>query len=91
MLQARLLEAQPGQASTLHRRASAWYERNGLPADAVRHALAAQDFEGAARLIELEVGMMRGGNQEATWKGWVQALPAELVSLQACAQRVLCL
>jgi LuxR family maltose regulon positive regulatory protein len=26
--------------------------------------------------------MMRGGNQEATWKGWVQALPAELVSVR---------
>ena len=22
---------------------------------------------------------MRGGSQEATWRGWVQALPAELV------------
>ncbi len=82
VLQARLLEAQPGQASTLHRRASAWYERNGLPSDAIRHALAAQDFEGSARLIELEVGMMRAGNQEATWKVWVQALPAELVSVR---------
>ena len=82
VLQARLLEAQPNQASTLHRRASAWYEHNGLPVDAIHHALAAADFERAAGLIELEVGMMRGGNQEATWKGWVQALPAELVRVR---------
>jgi len=82
VLHTRLLEAQPNQASTLHRRASAWYERNGLPVDAIRHALAAADFERAAGLIELETGMMRGGNQEATWQGWVQALPAELVRVR---------
>ena len=82
VLQARLLEAQPNLAPTLHRRASAWYERNGLPADAIHHALAAADFERAAGLIELEVGMMRGGNQEAAWKGWVEALPAELVRVR---------
>jgi LuxR family maltose regulon positive regulatory protein len=82
VLQTRLLEAQPGQAPILHRRASTWYERNGLPGDAIRHALAAADFERAAGLIELEVGIMRGGStqpsQEATWKGWVEALPPEV-------------
>jgi len=37
----------------LHRRASPWHARNGTPADAIRHALLAEDFEQAAGLIEL--------------------------------------
>ena len=42
------MEEQPDRAPTLHRRASEWYERNGSPTDAIRHALAAEDFERAA-------------------------------------------
>ena len=53
VLQTRLIEAQPEQVSSLHQRASAWYEQNGFPPDAIRHALAAEDFERAAGLIEL--------------------------------------
>src|SRR5207244_6755686 len=45
VLSAHLLEEQPNQVATLHRRASAWYEQNDLPSDAISHALAAQDFE----------------------------------------------
>lgn len=44
VLLAHLLDEQPDQVPILHRRASEWYERNSLPADAVRHALAAEDF-----------------------------------------------
>ena len=36
----------------LHRRASQWYEANGLEIDAFQHAAAAQDVERAERLIE---------------------------------------
>ncbi len=53
VLQAHLREAQPERVSTLHRRASKWYEQNGLPSDAIRHTLAAEDFGRAAGLIEL--------------------------------------
>ena len=53
VLQARLMEEQPNQVPTLHRRASEWYEQNGSPSDAIRHALAAEDFERAAGLVEL--------------------------------------
>src|SRR4028119_1828333 len=42
VLRARLMEEQPARAPTLHRRATEWYERNGLVADALRHALAAE-------------------------------------------------
>ena len=79
VLQAHLMEAQPDQVSSLHQRASAWYERNGLRSDAIRHALAAQDFERAAGLIELAWPADEGSIQITTWLGWVKTLPDELV------------
>lgn len=79
VLQARLHETYPDQASVLHRRASAWYAQHDLPSDAIRHALAAGDFEGAAGLIELAWPAMDGLFQSATWLEWARALPDELV------------
>ena len=52
VLRAHLLEEQPEQVATLHRRASAWYEQHGSLADAIRHALAAGDVARAADLVE---------------------------------------
>ena len=79
VLHAHLMEEQPDQAPTLHRRASEWYEQNGSPADAIRHALAAEDFERAASLVELAALEMLGSGPEATLFGWLEALPDELV------------
>lgn len=42
---------QPEQVPLLHQRASRWYERHALAEDAVRHALAALDFDRAAHLM----------------------------------------
>ncbi len=64
----------------LHRRAGEWYERNNLPEDAVRHALAAADFERAANLIEGAVPALRKGRQDATLLEWLTLLPAEVVA-----------
>src|SRR5260370_24180075 len=58
VLSAHLLAEQPDQVSTLHRRATAWYEQHGSAADAIRHALAACDFWHAADLVELAVAAM---------------------------------
>jgi LuxR family maltose regulon positive regulatory protein len=79
VLQAHLIEAQPEQVSSLHQRASAWYEQNGLPPDAIHHALAAEDFERAAGLIELAWSAMDISYQSSTWLGWVKALPDVLI------------
>src|SRR3990172_507064 len=79
VLQAHLIEAQPQQVSSLHQRASAWYEQNGYPPDAIRHALAAKDFERAAGLIELAWSAMDLSYQSSTWLGWVKALPDGLI------------
>jgi LuxR family transcriptional regulator, maltose regulon positive regulatory protein len=79
VLYAHLMAEQPDQVSTLHRRASEWYEHNGSAADAIRHTLAAEDFERAADLVELAVPAMRRSRQEATLLGWLKALPDELL------------
>jgi LuxR family maltose regulon positive regulatory protein len=78
VLQARLLDEQPDQVSELHRRASDWYEMHGERDEAIRHALAAEDFERAADLVELAVPEMRRGRQEAKLRRWLEALPKEL-------------
>ncbi|MGH3337373.1 MAG: AAA family ATPase, partial [Propionibacteriaceae bacterium] len=66
VLRAHLRAEQPDQVSILHQRASEWYEHNGLPAEAIQHALAAEDFGQAANLVELEWPAMRRSRQEAT-------------------------
>jgi LuxR family transcriptional regulator, maltose regulon positive regulatory protein len=66
VLRMHLMTEQLGQIPVLHQRASQWYERNGSVSEAVRHALAAEDFERAATLIELAVPAMRRSRQEFT-------------------------
>ncbi len=66
----------------LHRRASEWYEHNGSAADAIRHALAAEDFVRAADLVELVMPSTDRSQQYATLLGWLKAIPDELVRLR---------
>ena len=82
VLHARLLDEQPDDVPDLHRRASAWYEQNDEPSEAIRHALAAQDFERAADLIELAIPAMRRSRQEAAVLGWLELLPDEVVRVR---------
>jgi LuxR family maltose regulon positive regulatory protein len=79
VLQVRLMKEQPEQVPILHRRASEWYEQNNLPTDAVRHALAAEDFERAASLIELAWPAILRSFQVPTFIGWMKALPDKLI------------
>ena len=82
MLQVRLLDEQPGQVPDLHRRASAWYQQNGEPSEAIRHALAAEDYGRAADLAELAIPAMRRTRQEATVRGWLEVIPDEVVRVR---------
>lgn len=82
VLRVRLREEQPNQVSGLHRRASVWYEHNGLVSEAIYHALIAEDFERAAGLIELAFPGMDQSYQSATWLSWVKALPEEIIRVR---------
>jgi LuxR family maltose regulon positive regulatory protein len=66
-------------ATRLHRRASQWYRDNGLPDDAIRHALAARDWERGMDLVgaESESRLKRG--EWNTLLGWFQAIPGDLL------------
>ena len=79
VLRAHLLDEQADNVAVLHDRASGWFERNGEPAEAIRHALAAGDFDRAANLAELAIRSMAQARQEATMRGWLKVLPAEVV------------
>ena len=87
LLRQRVQQARPDLVLTLHRRASHWYEQNGFVVEAVGHALAAEDLERSAELIEqaAEATLMR--SEVATLLRWVDALPDELVR----ARPTLCL
>lgn len=78
VLRMHLMAEQPDQVPVLHRRASEWYEKNGSTPDAIRHALAAEDFDRAADLIERALPVMRQSRQESTLLSWLQALPDDL-------------
>lgn len=79
MLLARARTAGSDRLPELHGRASRWYEHQKLFSDAVRHALAGQDFERAADLIEPLWPVMRNRQQEATVRRWLKAMPDPLI------------
>jgi LuxR family transcriptional regulator, maltose regulon positive regulatory protein len=79
VLRAHLANEQPARVVELHRRASAWYERNAEPREAIRHAFSAGDFGHAADLVELEFPALARARQEVTLRGWLDALPDELI------------
>jgi LuxR family maltose regulon positive regulatory protein len=82
VLQARLLDERPGQVPDLHRRASVWYERSGEQSVAIGHALAGEDFQRAADLVERAVTAMSQARQEATVRSWLEMIPDEIISVR---------
>jgi LuxR family maltose regulon positive regulatory protein len=79
VLQARLLFEQPERVPQLHLLASKWFAQNGDRSDAIRHAMAGGDVDGAADLVELELPTLRRDRREATLRGWLESLPDEVL------------
>jgi LuxR family maltose regulon positive regulatory protein len=79
VLQAHLLADHGDEVPELHRRASAWFEQNAEPAEAIRHALAGDDHDRAADLMELAFRHMLRDRREVEVRGWSGMLPAEVV------------
>ncbi len=80
LLRQRLKRTQPEKLPILHRRASKWHEQNSMGKEAVDHALAAQDFERAAGLIEEQVDAVWQRGEHAKILGWLNMLPKEQFS-----------
>jgi LuxR family maltose regulon positive regulatory protein len=77
------------RVAELHQRASRWYaqvagdaspdsgERGAFVSEAVRHALAAEDYAAAVDLLESHAADMIMQGYAQTVNGWVQRIPAE--------------
>ena len=79
MLRARLQIESPEAVPQLHLRAAVWYAGQNLVADAVHHALAAQDHERAAGWIAEAVTEAFRRGQVSKVRRWLDALPQEKV------------
>lgn len=76
LLRKRLGQLASTEINSLHIRASHWYEQHNQRADAIYHALTAQNFELAAEMIEREWASSRSTTiQNRKQRAWMQALP----------------
>jgi ATP/maltotriose-dependent transcriptional regulator MalT len=75
MLRDRLARRSPHGLSELHLRAAAWYAQNGLPDDAIDHALSAGDLHYAATLIERFAEGFWMKSQVTSLLRWIRAVP----------------
>jgi len=76
LLRQQLKREKPGLTGELHTRASRWFEASGYADEAVQHALAAADYERAARLVtDYSEGLMIRG-EISKLLAWIDRLPA---------------
>jgi len=66
-------------AAELHRRASQWYEENGLALDAFHHATAANDIERADRLLAGKGMPLHFRGAVTPVLAWLASLPPEVL------------
>lgn len=79
LLRQRLRQTQPEHVSTLHKKASRWYQQNGFIDEAIEYALRGEHYEEVAHLIEDQIGANYERIDQTTWRRWLDALPDELV------------
>ena len=82
LLRSRLEQIQPDLVPALHLRASEWYEANRLLPEAVRHALAANDLDRIATMLEGNALALMDYGRLKTSLDWLRALPPEVVRSQ---------
>jgi ATP/maltotriose-dependent transcriptional regulator MalT len=81
-LAARLDRESPRAVADLHRRASAWYERNPMLVPAVEHALMAGDLAHAAVLIETSASALIARGEYATLHCWLEQMPECILAVR---------
>ncbi|HEX2706641.1 MAG TPA: hypothetical protein VHM66_01365, partial [Solirubrobacterales bacterium] len=82
VLRAILMDERRDEVSRLHGRASEWYEQHGERSEAIRHAMAGEDFGRAADLIEVAIPEMRKAFRDTALRAWFKALPNELFNVR---------
>ena len=78
-LQFRLQHTEADAIVELNDRASAWCEANGMIWEAIDYALAAQNYDRAASLIEQHFMTIFRRSEIAALLGWLQSIPTELI------------
>ena len=71
--------ADGGDARLFHRRASEWYEQHAVTGEAIEHALAGEDFDRAARLLERSWPEKNRSFESDTWLARVRRVPEAVV------------
>jgi LuxR family maltose regulon positive regulatory protein len=78
-LQQQLNSQLPERVEELHRRASQWFEQNGMVSEAIQHAFAITDHKTAARLISsLAPDYLKRG-ELVTLRRWLELLPETVI------------
>jgi LuxR family maltose regulon positive regulatory protein len=83
LMRSELHRTDPGLAPTLYHRASGWFAANGFVSEAVDHALAGGDSEGAAELVVANWNICFSEGMVATVQSWLDRLPPEVVAQDA--------
>lgn len=78
LLRFRLQTAMPALVGDLHRRAAAWYTRNGQAYEALGHALAAHDHALALRIVQEASPVLAMRGDMNTLLDWLDSLPKNL-------------
>lgn len=69
----------PEQIPELHLRAAKWFEQHSLFDEAVNHAVAANDYQRVADIVESQARQMLHLGRLATLTRWLDTLPADVV------------
>lgn len=81
-LRGRLQQLHADWIRPLHQRASIWYAENALQDEAIGHALAGNEWEWAASLLEQITPILLTRGELTTLLRWFQALPEEIIRLR---------
>lgn len=81
LLRSELERHEAAAVAELHQRAATWFADRDLGPEAIAHAIAAQEWDLAAKLIGRHWGEQRNRGTRATVVAWLEALPAGRIEL----------
>jgi len=85
VLRGQLASTEPSLVPALHARASAWHRTSGSTNEAITHALAADDVDGATDLIARHYGGYINSGQVATVRRWLGLLGDDRIAAHPLA------
>jgi LuxR family maltose regulon positive regulatory protein len=71
------IQGEATERAPLHRRAARWYAQHGFLGEAMHHALAAEAWDEAERLVEPAAARALNAGRFATVRRWLDAMPEQ--------------